>query len=194
MDEVEVPEEAADRFEAEYAQQLLAEALRRKSETDFEHHVSLCTPPPKVLSPAGGSGLSRVHFLAVFYLQRLTSLPYPRIYAILSPGQMTETVTDATVATGGRAVAAQGLAGATVTHTPYKRCGRRLNHFADSYSSSSSSVNISVSRHMSLNYDVLKNTYLKRHTSLATWPTDAHSPPLSRFICPQETKTPLARI
>ena len=162
MDEVEVPEEAADRFEAEYAQQLLAEALRRKSETDFEHHVSLCTPPPKVLSPAGGSGLSRVHFLAVFYLQRLTSLPYPRIYAILSPGQMTETVTDATVATGGRAVAAQGLAGATVTHTPYKRCGRRLNHFADSYSSSSSSVNISVSRHMSLNYDVLKNTYLKK--------------------------------
>ena len=58
MEEVEM-KAAADRLEAEYAQQLLAEALRRKSETDFEHHVSLCTPPPKVLSPAGGSGLSR---------------------------------------------------------------------------------------------------------------------------------------
>ena len=146
MDEVEV-KAAADRLEAEYAQQQLAGALRRKSEADLERHstVSPCTPPPKVLSPAGGSGVSRrcsllasndtpslsaagialalfqrrvrVHFLAVFYLQRLTPPPYPRIYAILSPELRTETVTAATAATAGRAAATQGLAGATVTHS-----------------------------------------------------------------------------
>ena len=80
---------------------------RLKSEAHLERlsAVSPCNPPPKVLSPAGGSGLSRrcslladndtpslstagialglvqrrlrVHFLAVFYLQTLTLPPYP---------------------------------------------------------------------------------------------------------------------